>query len=159
MTKTFNNADSVRKPTWYERYVRWLETRVESGELTKKGQQRWKMCLEAGLHIDPKTAEVKYEFMPYHDPYGLLQVKYSDVPRHYFARSPGSDIWVSWHDLPEEVEGQLWRKHKKTDPALRNPTSCWASFYHSKYFRKDVPDLLNYINFVATTAFGEPPGQ
>jgi hypothetical protein len=47
---------------------------------------------EAGLKIDPETAEVDWEYGQVMDPYGV----YSDLPeecqqvgRQYFARSPG----------------------------------------------------------------------
>ena len=50
------------------------------------------------------------------DPYGV----YSDLPeecqqvgREYFARNPGSDIWVSFQDLPADTSDALWERHKK----------------------------------------------
>ena len=65
---------------------------------------------EAGLKIDPDTAEVCWEYGPVMDPYGV----YSDLPeecqqvgRQYFARSPGSDIWVHFWDLPDETREVL----------------------------------------------------
>jgi hypothetical protein len=68
---------------------------------------------EAGLKIDPKTAEVFYEWGQVLDPYGI----YSDlteeeecIGRVYFARSPGSDIWVEFADLPDETLHELRKK-------------------------------------------------
>ena len=58
---------------------------------------------EAGLKINPKTAEVDAQTL---DPYGVypdLPEECQQVGREYFARSPGSDIWVHFHDLPEET--------------------------------------------------------
>ncbi len=70
---------------------------------------------EAGLRIDPETAEVDWEYGQVMDPYRV----YSDLPeecqqvgRQYFARSPGSDIWVHFRDLPDEAREVLWEKHK-----------------------------------------------
>jgi hypothetical protein len=34
------------------------------------------------------------------------------IGRAYFARSPGSDIWVDFGDLPDEVREALWQRHK-----------------------------------------------
>jgi hypothetical protein len=59
---------------------RWLETRTETG-----------------LRIDPKTAEVFWKYAQTLDPYGIdpdLPKECRQVGREYFARSPGSDVWV-----------------------------------------------------------------
>ena len=59
---------------------------------------------EAAKQIDPNTAEVFWEYGPIGDPYGLLPpLEESDADRHYFARAPGSEVWVSFDDLPDEV--------------------------------------------------------
>jgi hypothetical protein len=68
---------------------------------------------DAGLHIDPKTAEVMWIYANNFDPYGV----YPDLPdvqtgREYFARSPGSDVWVLFRDLPDATRDALWEKHK-----------------------------------------------
>jgi hypothetical protein len=70
---------------------------------------------EAGLKIDPETAEVCWEIALIADPYGV----YPDLPeemqcvgRVYFARSPGSDIWIHFHDLPDQTREALWQRHK-----------------------------------------------
>jgi hypothetical protein len=46
------------------------------------------------------------------DPYGVrnLAAEERQVQRVYFARSPGSNIWVSFDDLPSEVCNALWAK-------------------------------------------------
>src|SRR6266568_4916699 len=70
---------------------------------------------EAGLKIDPETAEVEWCYAQTLDPYGIdpdLPEEYQQVGREYFARSPGSDIWVSFHDLPATTRDALWEKHK-----------------------------------------------
>jgi hypothetical protein len=70
---------------------------------------------EAGLKINSETAELTWVYALTLDPYGV----YSDLPeecqqvgREYFARSPQSDIWVSFKDLPEQTHNALWHKHK-----------------------------------------------
>jgi hypothetical protein len=52
---------------------------------------------EAGRNIDPTTAEVDWIYAQTLDPYGIdpdLPEEYQQVGREYFARAPGSDIWV-----------------------------------------------------------------
>jgi hypothetical protein len=70
---------------------------------------------EAGLKIDPETAEVEWIYAHTLDPYGVypeLPEEYQQVGREYFARSPGSDVWVEFGDLPEATRDALWKKHK-----------------------------------------------
>jgi hypothetical protein len=71
---------------------------------------------EAGLHIDPETAEVDRDYAQILDPYGVrpdLPEECDQVGRVYFARSPGSDIWVEFGDLPKATRDALWKKHKR----------------------------------------------
>ena len=68
---------------------------------------------EAGLKIAPETADVlcKYGYMI--DPYGVdpnLPKECRQSSRIYFARSPGSDIWVLLNDLPDDTCNALWEK-------------------------------------------------
>ena len=70
---------------------------------------------ETGLKIDPETAEVDWCYAQTLDPYGVysnLPEECEQVGREYFARSPGSEIWVHSHDLPEETSNALWQRHK-----------------------------------------------
>ena len=72
---------------------------------------------EAGLKIDPKTAEVMWTYALTLDPYGVypdLPEEYQQVGREYFARSPGNDIWVDFGDLPEATRDALWEMHERT---------------------------------------------
>ena len=76
--------------------------------------------------------------------------------------APRSDIWVAWEDLPYETELSLWDKHKKTDPALCEPTSCWASFVNSRYFRddEDTPGLnVNHVRYIRQRTVGKIEGE
>jgi hypothetical protein len=73
---------------------------------------------EAGLKIDPETAEVDWNYGQTLDPYGVcdeweLPEEFHCVGREYFARSPGSDIWVEFGDLPEETRERLWARHSR----------------------------------------------
>jgi hypothetical protein len=59
---------------------------------------------EAGLEIDPKTAEVFWTYAQTLDPYGVdpdLPEEYQQVRRAYFARAPGSDVWVWFATCPK----------------------------------------------------------
>jgi hypothetical protein len=72
---------------------------------------------EAGLKIDPETAEVDWGYGQTLDPYGVLDEwelpeEFHCVGREYWARSPGSDIWVHFGDLPEAVRELIWAKHR-----------------------------------------------
>jgi hypothetical protein len=71
---------------------------------------------EAGKDIDPANVEVKWIYAQTVDPYGLdpeLPVECQQVGREYFVRSPGSDIWVWFGDLPSAMRDTLWERHKQ----------------------------------------------
>ena len=73
---------------------------------------------EAGLKIDPATAEVDWRYGQTLDPYGFcdeweLPEEFHCVGREYFARSPGSDVWVHFGDLPEETRNRLWTRYSR----------------------------------------------
>ena len=70
---------------------------------------------EEALNIDPDTAEVEWRYRQTLDPYGVgrdLPEECQQVGRAYFARSPGSDVWVWFGDLPEKVRDALFERHK-----------------------------------------------
>ena len=81
--------------------------------------ERWlAIRKEAGLKIDPETAEVDWSYGQTLDPYGVcdeweLPEEFHQVGREYFARSPGSDIWVHFGDLPEETRSRLRTMHSR----------------------------------------------
>jgi hypothetical protein len=71
---------------------------------------------EAGLKIDAETAEVNWRYAQTLDPYGIYPEPPDEcwqVGREYFARSPGSDIWVEFGDLPKATRDALWEKHSR----------------------------------------------
>lgn len=68
---------------------------------------------EAAKKIDPATAEITWTYAQTLDPYGddlELPDELQQVGRECFARSPGSDVWVWFHDLPDEVRDALEKK-------------------------------------------------
>ena len=70
----------------------------------------------AGIEIDPAEAEVMWEYGQTGDPYGInpdLPEEEKQVGRVYFARSPGTDIWVWFGDLPAATLTALWQRIKK----------------------------------------------
>lgn len=85
---------------------------MEYSRMTAKELEEFRSIRkEAGQHIDPATAEVDCEYGLPADPYGInpnLSGEYQQVGRVYFARSPGSDIWVCFRDLPEATREALW---------------------------------------------------
>jgi hypothetical protein len=86
---------------------------VPTVEVTKKYLNVLRKAV--GLHIDPETAEVEWIYAQTLDPYGDdpdLPAEYQQVGREYFARSPGSDVWILFDDLPEATHSKLWEKHK-----------------------------------------------
>jgi hypothetical protein len=69
---------------------------------------------ETGLKIDPETAEVEWIYAQTLDPYGIhpeLPEEFQQIGRAYFARSPGSAVWVWFGDLPEATRDALWKTH------------------------------------------------
>jgi hypothetical protein len=78
--------------------------------------RRWLAILKrAGRKINTETAEVVWCYQYTLDPYGInpeLSKEYRQVGREYFARSPGSDIWVWFGDLAAATADALWKKHK-----------------------------------------------
>ena len=72
---------------------------------------------EAGLRIDPEHAQIFWEYGQVLDPYGLHDLTDEErcIGRNYFARSPGSDVWVSFGELPGAVCDRLWTRMKAGD--------------------------------------------
>jgi hypothetical protein len=72
---------------------------------------------KAGLKIDPAVAEVDWEFGEVADPYGIgldIPEEIQQIGQIYFARSPGSDLWVWFNDLPAATAAALWERITKT---------------------------------------------
>jgi len=74
---------------------------------------------EVGRHIDPDTAEVDWVYAQVLDPYGDgrdLPEEFQQVGRDYFARSPGSNLWIWFPDLPDATADRLLEKHEHNWP-------------------------------------------
>ncbi len=71
---------------------------------------------KAALHIDPETAQVDWTYGETMDPYGSdpdLPNELQCIGRIYSARSPGSELWVCFGDLPEKICSALWERHRR----------------------------------------------
>jgi len=88
---------------------------VETAESADQTKEEWlAIRKDAGRRIDPETADVMWEWGYTLDPYGIdpeLPEELQQLGRVYFARSPGSDIWVCFYDLPSATSDALWKKH------------------------------------------------
>ncbi|GEP60553.1 hypothetical protein [Reyranella soli] len=86
----------------------------------KEIEQKHAVRNAAALAINPTTAEVVWEFEETSDPNGLdaFEEEYRQIGRSWFARAPGSDEWVSFHDLSVEVREALQQRplHSCTPP-------------------------------------------
>jgi hypothetical protein len=84
---------------------RWRRVREE------ENIKRWlAIRKEAALKIEPKTAEVRWDYTNTLDPYGDrpdLPEENKHIGKVYLARSPGSDVWVCFDDLPHKVRDAL----------------------------------------------------
>jgi hypothetical protein len=87
-------------------------------ERSQVSRQQWlTVRKEEALKIDPETAKLTWDHGSVRDPYGVCDLTYEEdnFGRRYFARSPGSEVWVSFHDLPEATYGRLWARMKAGD--------------------------------------------
>jgi len=80
---------------------------------------------EAAKHIDPATAEVCWGYRQVDDPYDVLGPpgEAQCIGRMYFARAPGSEIWVNFDDLSPECHEALEQRscsYEHGDEAFEN---------------------------------------
>jgi hypothetical protein len=116
-----------------------MEKDIMEHELTI--EQRLANFKEAGHHIDPATAEVTCRYVNILDPYGLGPEPKEIYPvgLEYFARSPGSDIWVWFGDIPDAIRKALWERIERQRPDEISAVDCqtgekrtfeqWFSFF------------------------------
>lgn len=100
----------VKRDLPYKQPVRWRVLLQDSRVKIAEEQDDFiAVRKEAGSKIDPATAEVYWHWGQVLDPYGIheLRSEESCVGRQYFARSPGSDIWVSFYDLPDTTRDAI----------------------------------------------------
>jgi hypothetical protein len=104
----------------------WLMTRVvgmrvvppRESERSRVSKEQWcAVRREEGLKIDAETAQVCCKYGSVLDPYGLYDLTYEEdcIARNYFARTPGSDVWVEFDDLPDAVRYRLWARIRAGD--------------------------------------------
>jgi hypothetical protein len=88
------------------------DSEQEDSQMTK--EQWLAIRKEAAVKIDPETAEVFWGYGSVRDPYGLYELtdEEGNIGRNYFARSPESEVWVEFGDLPEKIRVALWEKQK-----------------------------------------------
>jgi hypothetical protein len=75
----------------------------------------------AGLLLDPSAAEIDWNYAQTLDPYGdglPLLSQEEQVGREYFARAPGSDIWICVGDLPDATRDAIWKRFENTKGAI-----------------------------------------
>jgi hypothetical protein len=82
------------------------ETTEQDGYVRIKVQHFYALMELAGQQIDPATCEVDWTWAETNDAYGvhphlLLPSELGAPNRQYFACNPGSDIWVSFDELPD----------------------------------------------------------
>jgi hypothetical protein len=101
-----------------------IETVLENDppeELVKEEykKEEWlRIRREEALQIDAQTAKVDCTYGDGFDPYGVepdLPPEFQCIGREYFARRPGGDIWVSFHDLPKATCEALWRRLREEE--------------------------------------------
>ena len=109
----------------------------------KAEDERWlAIRREEGFKIDPETAEVDWNYGLTCNPYGILDEwewpeEFHQVGREYFARSPGSDVWVHFSDLPDATREALWKRHSRK---LAFPAGLEAFPLGLEEDRKNVAD-------------------
>jgi len=90
---------------------------ISNAEYNRRMEER----RAASLLIDPSTAEIDWDYAHTLDPYGdglPLLPEEQQIGREYFARAPGSDIWVSIHDLPDATRDAIWKRFENTKGAM-----------------------------------------
>jgi len=89
-------------------------------ELSAEKQAWLAIRKTAAEKINPETAELMWCYAQTLDPYGIhpdLPEELQQVGRE-FARSPESDVWVWFGDLPVATEKALWERMNVEDEAL-----------------------------------------
>ena len=92
----------------------------EEGEYFRRIHEFRERRKQEGLKIDPETAVVCMWYSEAIDPYGIDPLLPRELKDYYvktwFVRSPGSDIWVEFGDLPDATERALDAKPPAVDP-------------------------------------------
>jgi hypothetical protein len=102
--------DGMPREQWL---AKWLETCNEKIVDGMTAEKWLAIRKEAGREIDPETAEVHCIKTAHIDPYGIypeLREYEGGIGKVYFARSPESDVWVVFSDLPRATAAALSEK-------------------------------------------------
>jgi hypothetical protein len=99
---------------------------------------------EAGKAINPATAKVMSRYAAVDNEYGVFPDDSGCIGRVNFARAPGSDVWVSFYDLPESICDELWKRLERKDPDGPSP------------FDPDLPDVKRLVTEIMARDDGEP---
>jgi hypothetical protein len=120
---------STDTPPWddeFEERLKELDSRtaeIRRGlPASEKDVQKWlTIRKEVGRRIDPETADVTWVYITLGDPYGVDPVPEEwYVDKENFYRSPGSDVWVAFSDLPDATKKALHQK-RRGDETPDNP--------------------------------------
>jgi hypothetical protein len=94
-----------------ERYQRKVRQEKKGTTVDEENVEQWRAVRkDAGPRIDPDVAEVASQFAYTVDPYGVcsdLPEEARTVGREWYARCPGSDVWVLFDDLPYATQKAL----------------------------------------------------
>ena len=126
---------------------------------TKEEIEAWlAVRKEAAKVIDPATAKVCRVYGHVFDPYGIA---WNDPHPHdwfggnYFARAPGSNVWVSFSDLPKSVLAELWNRIIKPNaPAVC--VSASAALPAFAPFDDGLPNVNLVVAEIMARDTGEP---
>ena len=109
------------------------ENELAAVEVDQLSVEEWLVIRKkAALEIDPKTADYTWEYGLTLDPYGVyddLTEEEQQVQRNHFVRSPGSDIWVSFRDLPPTVL-EAFRERMERE-SRHDDDRGWATFLNT----------------------------
>jgi hypothetical protein len=108
---------ALRPPLHSQVHYRDIPVKKKTASEKAEEEQSLAIRKEAGLKIDPKTAEVDWSYGLDLDPYGIcdeweLPEEFDQVGHQRSACSPQSDIWVPFSDLPDTVREELWARQK-----------------------------------------------
>jgi hypothetical protein len=91
---------------------KWLKLRRE---MARKEKEWLAIRKREAKAIKANNAEVMWTYAETFDPYGIgpypLPRTLHQVGREYFARRPGSDVWVWFGDLPDITAKALRKMH------------------------------------------------
>jgi hypothetical protein len=113
-TRNDNTVHEAIEARLREEFERVLDGKIDK-QIEAEREREFRKA--AGLKIDPETAEVFSNYGQVLDPYGLCDLTDEEncIGRNYFARAPGSDVWVWFGDLPDTVRDRLWARIKASE--------------------------------------------